>query len=294
MTGSSRAVHRDVERAAQQFDAPALLDVLALLGYRDADVTLQSEPSSTSRSCPIEDVELGEREAQVRTSIGLLGPQSPLPSFFLQAVDTLEDPALRELLGVLDHHALALRFASLYPERDPRLAGGAPWEQAKQRVTRSLGLASPSTLHWLFSQVFPELAVVVRRGRVMRHVAGQDARIGALRLGVAAVGGDPEVPTGGIEVTLTADDVRPPGRSWPGEVARRLREQILPTLDGVELDLTVRLRLFDRPHPLRLAIDGLGGALESAPHTGDDTAAIERVLVICSGAVTKLVVYSTP
>jgi hypothetical protein len=286
MTGPSHAIRRSVARAARDFDAPALLDVLALLGYRESDVTFRGRVGWTSCANVLEACELTDDEAVVSTNIGLLGPQGPLPSFFLEALEALQDPTLLDLIGVLDHHALALRFASLYPERDARLAGGTAWEETKRSVTRALGLASPSTLHWLFEQVFPELAVTVRRGRAHRRVLAQDARLGTLRLSVAALGGDAELPTGGIEVTLIAD-VPSPDRSWPAEAARRMREQILPTLAGLELELTVRLRLLEPAHHLRLAIDGVGDATLGGD-AGERDLTAERLLLVCSGPISEL------
>jgi hypothetical protein len=299
MIRAPHAIERDLRRSAQAFDVPALLDVLALLGHREPDVVFGGELGAPSRGNVVEAVAFTAGDAftasaaQVTTNLGLLGPQSPLPSFFLEALETLQVPTLLDLIRVLDHQALALRFASLYPERDPRLAGGTAWEPAKRRVTHTLGLASPSSLHWLFTLVFPELAVIVRRGGVHRRVAAPDARLGTLRLAVAALGGDAVVPTGGLDVLLDADDVPPPGPSWMAEAARRMRDQIVPTLTGVELDLTVRLRLCDVPHHLRIAIDPigdatLGGADQLDDRPGDHDATTERLLLVCSGAISDL------
>ena len=305
MTTPSHAMRRSLERSARAFDVPALLDVLALLGYRESDVVFSGPIGWTSRGSVVEAVELAQgarARAEVTTNLGLLGPQGPLPSFLLEALEAFEtrqDTRLLDLLGALDHHALALRFASLYPERDPRLAGGADWETAKRSVTRSLGLASPSSLHWLFSQVFPELAVAVRRDRASRRVPAQDYRIGALQLGVAALGGEAEIEAGGIEVVLTAD-APPPAPSWAFEARRRIREQVAPTLTGLELELTVWLLLREAPHPLRLALDAVGDAVlgeaslaEPPASPGDDDASFEanppgRSLLICTGPISAL------
>jgi hypothetical protein len=271
-----------VQRRAHDFDVPALLDRLASLGFQGADVELRSRRSTVCQGRVVHAVGLdpAAHRVTVDVNLGLLAASSPLPSYFLQAIDELDSDDLTsderlELVRLLDHHLLRERFASLYPERDAGLSGGEGWEETKALLASQLGLASPSSLHWLFASVFPELTVLVRRGRAGRQVPSEAVRLGQSRLGSGSFGGRAEVGTGTIEVTLGGGDTpAASGLTWPAEARRRLEDQVLPVLGDRAAQVTVWLALDEPVEPFQLAAVSSLGAGELGRPDGLDRSAV--------------------
>jgi hypothetical protein len=103
-------------------------------------------------------------------------------------------------------------------------------------------LATPSGLWWLFSRVYPELEVSVRRGALGVTLLADDARLGSAMLGSAMLGGAAAAPIPGFDVVLritTLDSWT--DQDWPAEAARRLPLLVWPALRGAEALLRVWL-----------------------------------------------------
>ncbi|WP_338867169.1 hypothetical protein [Myxococcus stipitatus] len=241
-------VEERIRERAGAFDMPALVDLLAKEGYGPDDLELRSHRGTVHAPQLIHSVEFirHPRRAVITVNLGLLSVQSPLPSFFLKAMESLEHDAMESFLGYFDHLLLRARFAGLFPERDGSLLPG--WENATAHRLRLLRPSCPSTLHWLFSQAYPEAEVRVRRATRRQRIDTKGVRLGGAALGDGtAMGGFATVPTGGMEAWLFLDEsICGTGSPWATEARRRLRTRVLPHLIDTPVFLTVVLVIRDQ------------------------------------------------
>jgi hypothetical protein len=186
------------------------------------------------------------RMTKISLHMGLLSAQSPLPSYFLKYAEQLEIDALFDFLGFFDHHLLKGRAASLYPERDRTVF--ADWSETQAQLLQLIGLTAPSTLHWLFQRVYPELGIEVRRSTERKPLNAEGVVLGNAKLGEAcAFGGGTTVPVGGLEVTLySEEELTPTGTSWAVEASPRLNRQVFSALGETDVYLTVYLVIMEQ------------------------------------------------
>ncbi|WP_239470611.1 type VI secretion system baseplate subunit TssG [Archangium violaceum] len=244
---------------------PALLALLAQEGYGENDIEYRSHRTLVHQGHLVHDIQflqVPHRRVILTVNLGLLGVQSPLPAFLLQTMeqtDPLEAERMERFLGYFDHELLRARFAGLYPEQNSALLPG--WENATQHRLSLLNLTSPSTLHWLFIQAYPEAEVSVRRKVHVQPVATQGSQLSATTLGDStALGGFASVPTGGLEVVLFFNESQcGMGIPWAIEAPRRLTQGVLPLLVQTSLPLTVQMALRDQSAPARLQQDSYLG-----------------------------------
>jgi hypothetical protein len=111
-----------------------------------------------------------------------------------------------------------------------------------------LGVASSSTLHWLFGLYFPELRVEVKRRPFRSATSSHALRLGnSLLDGTSVVGRTYESDSPGFTVRLSSDEeVHSNGQSWPHLVRDRLEHHILPAISAFDVPLVVILRV--TPH----------------------------------------------
>lgn len=258
---AQRAREAEVSRRARDFEVSALLDVLGELGYRDRDVILRSHygllrPSSLVKSVTFE--REPRRCAVVTINLGLLGSESPLPSYIHKLLEDSLD-RLVPFFEYFDHALLRGRLRALWPERDREL--GNDWDKTRRSMSKLVRMDSPAMADWLARRVFPELEVAVRRTTSKRTIPIAQTVIGKSSLGAgAALGGVTEVLCGGLAITLvTVDPLASGGRPWQEEAARRVREQLLPQVIDSEMALTVTLVIRDRPSRLQLSASSFLG-----------------------------------
>lgn len=244
-----RGVERRVQARAREFSLPALLDVLQLLDYRPDEIEflgVMSYAFPGSLIHAVDFVEVPRRIVRISLHMGLLSAQSPLPSYFLKYAEQLESDALFDFLGFFDHHLLRRRAASLYPERDRTLF--ADWSETQAQLLQLIGLTAPSTLHWLFQRVYPELGIEVRRSTERKPLNAEGVVLGNAKLGEAcAFGGGTTVPVGGLEVTLySEEELTPTGTAWAVEASLRLNRRIFSALGETDVYLTVYLVIMEQ------------------------------------------------
>lgn len=258
-----RSVQREladaIVRRAHAFTLPALLDALAALGLRSEEIEFRSHPSQAHHAFLIHGVQFQDdpRRAFVELNIGLLTAQSPLPSYFFSILDEGGDnsDAVLAFLGLFDHPLLRERARAEYPERDRRVVNN--WEHDKALILSLMALQSPSSLHWLFQRVFPELGVLVSRRVQARALSTAQVIMGATSLGESrALGGEVRLAAGGVSLTLYCQEQQSPaGRPWAREAARRLESYILPLLRAQNLFLDVWLVIEGSASAARLAAE---------------------------------------
>lgn len=258
------ALRARISAAAQRFSVPALLDLLHAMGYRDEEIEFRSNLSQSAQPHLVHAIEFlpaepGEPDALrtviVTVNLGLLAAQTPLPAYVMKILGQQDAPGMAEFLWFFDHALLRDRFQALYPERNRGLF--MDWEETKSKLLRMLGLESPSTMYWLFRRVYPELGLVVRRGQQQMPLSALGASLGEAILGDRyTLGGIAQVPVGGMEITLCTEEPQSPaGIPWAQEASRRLMEQILPLLRGIDLQLSVFLLFIEHTDWVRLIPD---------------------------------------
>lgn len=237
-----------ISERIQDFDIPALLELLARLGYGEKEIEFRSHRSAAHQGQllhSIEFIQKPHRRVIITANLGLLTVQTPLPSFFFQQMDHLDQDLMEDFIGFFDDVLLRERFRGLFPERDASLL--PRWEEQESLEDRLtlLRLACPSSLHWLFAKVFPEAEVLVRREPRRQRIDAPNLLLGYTVLGEGPpMGGFSNVPMGGLEAWVYLDEaVTGCGAPWATEAQLRLNQDILPRLAEVNLPLTVYLVL---------------------------------------------------
>jgi hypothetical protein len=261
-------MHGPVEQRIREriwsFDIPALLDVLAASGYGDAEFEYRSHRTTVRQAHLVHDIQFlhaPRKRVIITVNMGLFSAQSPLPSFMMKTLDQLDHDRLERFIGFFDHQLLQECFSGLYPERNAALLPG--WSEAARDRLRLLRPTCPSTLHWLFSKVYPDAELSVRREVRQQQVASREMRLGSSALGEGdSMGGFANIPTGGVEVKIHCPEpFSASGAPWALEARRRFEEDLLPLLSETVLMLTVILVMREQEGILRL---------ERASHLGYD------------------------
>jgi hypothetical protein len=240
---------------AHEFEGAALLDALHDLGYEDEDIVLCSRQSMVRPNALVHELRferVPQRRVVVTLNLGLLGCESPLPSYILKLNESSTD-RLVPFFEYFDHSLLRSRLRMQWPERDPEL--GCDWASTRRNVSKLVRMDSPATAHWLFRHVYPELDVSVRRQPTRRTIATEPVVLGRTAIGDgSALGGVTDVLCGGLAATIvTTNPLTTTGQPWQEEAARRLRDQLLPQIIDSEMGLTVTLVIRDRPSFLMLS-----------------------------------------
>lgn len=246
---ASERLQRAISERAKSFGLSALIDALHALGYSEEEIQFASHATSAHQASLVEAVHFAsppQRRVRVLLNVGLLAPQSPLPSYFQHVMDRQQERALTGFLNFFAHHLLAHIVHGQFPERRGELFPS--WTEALADVRSLLGLRTTYALHWIFDQIFPELGVAVQRAGMTRTVSTRSARLGPWGLGDGStLGGQAQLPVSGVAVRLFADEsVTGTGIPWPKEAERRLVTQIFPLLAGHGVHLQVALVLRDQ------------------------------------------------
>ena len=234
---------------ASDFDLGALLDALQSIGYQDDDIEFRSHATQVHQSTVVMAVAFvrsGRPRAIVTLNISLLGPQSLLPSYFQRVMDRQQDGSLASFLNFFAHRLLRSSAQGQFPERDATLF--ADWGHTLSQLRSCLGVRALSTIHWVFSHLYPELGVSVKRTSMMRAVRSREVRVGAWAIGDGAVlGAVAQVPVAGVAVKLLSDELLTgSGQPWARAASERLHQQIFPLLARHGLHLEVSLILRDQ------------------------------------------------
>ncbi|HET9627080.1 MAG TPA: hypothetical protein VFP84_37230 [Kofleriaceae bacterium] len=277
-SGDPGTLRRAICARAREFEIGALLDLLATLGYRPADIFFRGQlgeapqptlvhriqfaelaepdaPEAIADEARAASIALGSFAAPPRrhpapgpapvtvtVNLGLLSCRSPLPSYFQHLLrDSMLTEPLTELLQLVDRNLLHSRLICDRPERIV-----AEWRDITSDLIRVRGLDSLIGLSWLFRHVFPELPVAVERTTDELRVPYASARLGFSALGSACVGATTPVDIHDFQITLhCAESLLRPGVPWQREIDHRLRTIVFPALEPVAMNLTVVLALGD-------------------------------------------------
>ena len=249
-------MEEQIAARATKFSLGALHDALQSIGYGDEAIEFRSHATTTHQDNVVAAVQFFEsphRRAVVTLNLGLLAPQSLLPSYFQRVLARQSDDSLSGFLNFLSHNLLGDMVHGQFPERDTSLF--ASWPATLDQLRSLLGVRTLSTVHFLFEQFYPELGVSVSRLVMERTLRSRGVHIGEWKIGDGAVlGSISQVPVSGISVKLFADDALTGyGKPWSQEAVARLTQRLFPLLTRQGLHLEVMLILRDQQNFMILA-----------------------------------------
>jgi hypothetical protein len=241
-------LERRLRARAQQFDLRALLALLRARGFRRHEIFFRGTGQGTAAGL-IEAIHFPpeNRHVIITVNLGLLGDNSLLPSYFLEAIEKHPDRDVRQsfyhFINFFDHRLLRAFFEALYVEDGQAIF--RDWAQARRSFLHMVAVDSPGTLHWLAQMYFPELRVHTSRALVTTESASHTFRVGESRLdGSGILGHRYQAEGAGLELDLIAEEeTTARGEGWAPVVKRRLEASLLPRLAPFRLHLVVRLRV---------------------------------------------------
>ncbi len=241
---------------ASKFSLGALQDALHSIGFDDDEIEFRSHATTTHQDNVVSAVQFFDsprRRAVVTLNLGLLAPQSLLPSYFQKVMARQAEDSLSGFLNFLSHHLLGDLVHGQFPERDSSLF--ASWPDTIDQLRSLLGVRTLSTVHFLFEQFYPELGVSVSRLAMSRTLRSRGVHLGQWKIGDGAVlGAISQTPVSGISVKLFADEAFTGyGKPWAQEAMARLTHRLFPVLTRQGLHLEVMLILRDQRNFMILA-----------------------------------------
>lgn len=247
--GERLALQRRVQEQARRFDLPALLDVLAWLGYAREQITLKSHDSTLQQSAVVESVSFAAppaRRVTVVVNLGWLGPQTALPVYFRAYLEQDRGDLTAAFLSFFSQVLLWAGLDSSFPERQPSYFHSFAGTRAQLRSL--LGVRSLSTIHWVFAQTFPEAETAVQHTTLMRPLRNRGMVLGDWQIGDGmSCGGLSQVPVAATSITLYVNEPCDGlGTPWAQEAERRLQRECFPALASPGLFLRVQLVIRDQ------------------------------------------------
>ncbi|MCG8471648.1 MAG: type VI secretion system baseplate subunit TssG [Desulfobacterales bacterium] len=254
-----------VKKKIGQFDVISLLRLLQKMGYGPGQIRFRSHESLCSQSRLVQDIsfyqERDKKEVEISLAMGLLGPQSPLPSYFRKTLeaDISAGISFSEFVGFFDHQLIRDFLCGLYPEL-ARFFQGASTPSLPETL-QMFDLRSVSALHVLFSRVFPEAGVEVKEVSLNRRLSASPVCLGQSILGGSAVFGyQTQVPVRGRHITLHCEEEESDRRRpWPQEAKERMERLLFPKLAPLGMELEIDLVLTTQCRWVRLHPKGCLG-----------------------------------
>jgi hypothetical protein len=239
------------------FDIISLLYLLKNMQYSFEEIRFRSHNGICSQAGLIHDITFRQepmREVVITLNMGLLGAQSPLPSYLRKKMESQDMGGSLpvQFIGFFDHILLRDYLCNIYPEINSHFFPN--WELTKSRYLQILNLQSIAVLHWLFQIVFPEIGVKVENSVLTSEIQTRSILLGKTLLGEDAVfGRTTRVPIIGRRVTLFSEEEMTDTQiPWPREIKNRLTGLLFPVLQAAGIDLEIFLVLKSQKRWVRL------------------------------------------
>ena len=251
-----KPIEQQIKEKIGQFELLALHRLLHHLGYRQ--IWYQSCDRLVSEPQVIDDIDFTEHKTEHSTAnkplvkltlnIGLLGPQSPLPSYFMKIRETLiqKDEEFKQFIGFFDHILIDNLLKQLFPE----LAqfGGISWLTQQKNSLLLTNLKAIRNIQMIFAAIFPEYQVKCY-WQQQRQSRLKQMPLGSFTLGTPqSLGGVYFHQQGIVRVCLTrgCDSFHMSGLDTTGlditELQQRLHQLVLPLFAPLSLPLEVFLQ----------------------------------------------------
>lgn len=246
-----------IVKGAARFDPIRLIDLLETYGVHPADVIFESNPDRAGASV-VDSVRFEPSGIVViRVNLGLLGDRGTLPSYFqlmLERGGAMD--AFQDFVRFFDDRLVTNLLRMTYPERDPELFSN--WPRTVSRFRRMSAITSDGLLQSVVAKIFPELRVHVKRARIVNSSESASIVVGESGLdGGGLLGAGTSVEPNGFSVTFVAtESTAGGGRRWPDVVSERMRDRLVPILDGHHVALDVELVVVE--HEEQVLLEGHG------------------------------------
>ncbi len=235
-----------IQSKKDEFDFISLWRLLNYLGYANNRIRFKSYNSLVSQNSLIRKLSFDgqdEKKVVITLNLGLLGPQTPLPSYFQKMIDdgTMDVGQFFQFINFFDHPLIENFIQSAIPERNTKLF--PDWERTKRNFIKMLDLKSVSTVHWFLSLYFPELSLRVDKIANKRKITTRPFILGRAILGdTSTFGSGTTISTQGLKVTFFIEDESiHQNIPWPKEIKNRLKEWVFPVFSTVGMDIQVIL-----------------------------------------------------
>ena len=284
----------------KKFDVISLLRLLMDLGYGPGQISFRGNESICSQSQFVHDVEFfrkGDRtDVVITVNTGLMGVNSSLPSYFRTYIDNDlgAGSTFIDFIGFFDHVLIRNFLCSVYSEINSFFFPSQIL--SSHSYLKVFDLRSVSSLHQLFSRVFPETGVLVEKAVLDCQTSAAPIRISESLLGPTCVfGRETDIPECGFRVTLYCEyEVTYTRKPWPREVKDKLARYIFPLLGPLGFEMEVDVVLEDQSRCLRLLPDSYLGY-----DTLQSSAGKSRKVRVFSGKIpkpkrTRAPEYTTP
>lgn len=240
------AIEAEINAKRHKFDFWSLLRLLKLIGYETRQIRFRSYNTLVSQAGLIRRIRFRKapkKTVEITLNMGLLSPQSPLPSYFQKMIDTgmMDLDAFFQFINFFDHPLISQFLQAVHPVSDPSLI--KDWERTKLDYIKILDLKSPTTLYWFVSLFFPELELRVDKTESSREIFTNPFVLGSAILGdTATFGAKTNIIVQGVKITFFSEEERNNrGAPWPKEIRNRLEKYIFPTLSAVGMDIQIVL-----------------------------------------------------
>lgn len=249
-------IQQKIAQNIKKFDLCALLKLLRTLGYQRANVIFEGNTNQASYNSLCHAIYFDEdpRRARIVVNIGLLGPLSPLPSFFQNLVDREDVDSTRFIsyLNFFNHRLIDNFIRMTLPETHENLFSS--WKQTQLNYLSLLGFESVSTLWFLMKICFPDLVVEVKKNPQIIKLQTSSLVLGRDVIGYNSYLGNRFKQTlSSYKITFsTEDELSDVGTPWPIEINRRLVELIYPILKKTDLHFSIVLKIKNKFNYLTL------------------------------------------
>ncbi len=239
-------IESKIQTSKDDFDFISLLRLLNHIGYTNSRIRFKSYNSLVSQNGLIRKIQFKkqpEKTVVITLNLGLLGPQTPLPSYFQKMIDTgtMDVNAFFQFVNFFDHPLIEDFLQYAMPERNKKLF--PDWEKMKLNYIKMLDLKSVSTVYWFLSLYFPELELRIDKITNKREITTTPFVLGSAILGDTSTFGDKTlIHAEGIKVTFFADEeLNTQNVPWTKEIKNRLKTKVLPILSLAGMDINVML-----------------------------------------------------
>ncbi len=242
---SQKKLLQKIEGRIRDFDLKSLVVALESVGIKRSEIYFESNPQNTSAKSLCESISFSKRFPKVRVvlNMGLLGANSPLPSYFQKLMDEEEIDAERfmRFLGFFNHLLIKQHLNLMLPEKNRDFFDD--WEETHFHYLSLLGFESISTLWLLIKISFPELVVNIKKNARMLRLNSSSLVLGRDSLGPNSyIGERLEQTLSSFRIVFTTEDETSElGTPWPIEITNRLRKWLFPVLSKTDVHLSILL-----------------------------------------------------
>lgn len=236
MTALKEKIEDKIIKHKAHFDLLALIRLLQEQRY--TSIWFESSDSLTSEVSIIDRIVFIETRVIITLNIGLLSPQSTLPSYFFRVRDEIIENVddFNTFLHYFDHILISDYIRNMYPQLNSVYFGD--WNRYKNTFLSLSNLKSRRTVHYIFAALYPEYSVTSTGIEGTPLVEKDKTALGEIQLGSPYHLGDiyPDYCPG-IRIILTQGEM---GISLE-ETYNRLLHTILPLLANTAFYLEVKI-----------------------------------------------------